>query len=110
MRHQYRQAHAARARPPSAAGRRSRAAPVATSSTGCSPARPTPHTPEPPIRSLAGYSAYLGEIPDRLWCQTAENEIEHVGKIEPGTLANLGTIQRDRSGVLTLTANSQARP
>lgn len=66
-------------------------------------------SPEPPIRHLAGYHAYLQGTPDRWWCQTAENEIEHIGKIEPGTLTNLGTIQRGRSGILTLTANSQAR-
>jgi hypothetical protein len=40
---------------------------------------------QPPIRDLAGYQVYLVAPPGRWWCQTAEDEIEYVGKVEPGT-------------------------
>ena len=49
--------------------------------------------PQSPIRDLAGYQAYLAALPSRWWCQTAEDEIEYVGEVEPGTLTNLGTVQ-----------------
>jgi hypothetical protein len=65
--------------------------------------------PEPPVQDLAGYQVYLETLPDRWWCQTAEDEIEYAGKVEPGTLTNLGTVQRGTSGIFTLTANSEAR-
>jgi hypothetical protein len=65
--------------------------------------------PQPPIQDLAGYRAYLETLPERWWCQTAEDEIEHAGMVEPGTLTNLGTIQRSPLGTFALTANSEAR-
>ncbi len=65
--------------------------------------------PQPPIRDLAGYQAYLEAMPSRWWCQPAEDEIDYVGTIEPGTLTNLGAIQRGPAGTFTLTANSEAR-
>src|SRR5487761_638608 len=66
-------------------------------------------SPQPPIESLSAYHAYLETVPDRWWCQTAEDEIEYAGKVEPGTLTNLGTVRRGPLGTFTLTANSEAR-
>jgi hypothetical protein len=65
--------------------------------------------PEPPIQDLAGYHAYLETVPGRWWCQPAEDAIDHVGKVEPGILTNLGTIQRSSAGTFKLTAASEAR-
>jgi SEC-C motif len=65
--------------------------------------------PQPPVRDLAGFHAYLAEVPDRWWSQVAEDEIEYVGKVEPGTLTNLGTIEWGDTGKFRLTTNSEAR-
>jgi hypothetical protein len=65
--------------------------------------------PESPIQDAARYRAYLESLPDRCWCQTADDLIEFVGKAEPGTLTVLGTVRRGPAGSLTLTANSEAR-
>lgn len=65
--------------------------------------------PEPPIRDLAGYRAFVEAAPGRWWCQPAEDAIDHIGSIEPGILTNLGTIRRGPAGALILTANSEAR-
>ncbi len=48
-------------------------------------------------------------MPDRWWSQVAEDEVEYVGKVEPGTLTNLGTIERGDAGKFRLTTNSEAR-
>jgi hypothetical protein len=65
--------------------------------------------PRRPIRDLAGFRAYLESVPDRWWSQTAEDEVEYVGKVEPGTLTNLGTIEWAVAGEFRLTANSEER-
>jgi hypothetical protein len=65
--------------------------------------------PRRPIRDLAGFRAYLESVPDRWWSQTAEDEVEYVGKVEPGTLTNLGTVEWAVSGEFRLTANSEER-
>jgi len=65
--------------------------------------------PEPPIQDLAGYRAHVEMAPARWWCQPAEDAIDHIGKVEPGILTNLGTVRRGPSGTFILTANSQAR-
>ena len=65
--------------------------------------------PQPPIHDLASYQAYLEAVPDRWWCQPAENEVQYIGEVEPGILTNLGTVQRGPSGAFTLIANSEAR-
>jgi hypothetical protein len=64
--------------------------------------------PEPPIQDLRGYNAYLAEVPSRFWTRTADDQIEYVGKIQPGRLTNLGTITRKPGGLL-VTANSVSR-
>jgi hypothetical protein len=58
---------------------------------------------------VAGFRAYLELVPDRWWSQTAEDEVEYVGKVEPGTLTNLGTIEWGVAGEFRLTANSEER-
>jgi hypothetical protein len=65
--------------------------------------------PRRPIRDVAGFRAYLELVPDRWWSQTAEDEVEYVGKVEPGTLTNLGTIEWGVAGEFRLTANSEER-
>jgi SEC-C motif len=61
------------------------------------------------IRDVAGFRAYLESVPDRWWSQTAEDEVEYVGKVEPGTLTNLGTIEWRVAGKFRLTAYSEER-
>jgi hypothetical protein len=79
------------------------AAAWATLENRCLPA------PQPPIQDAARHRAYLESLPSHCWCQTGEDQIEYVGKVEPGTLTNLGTIRSDPSGSFALTANSEAR-
>jgi hypothetical protein len=64
--------------------------------------------PEPPIRDLGGYNAYLAGLPARFWVRNSDDEIEHAGQAEPGRLTNLGTIRRRHGGFL-VTANSVRR-
>ena len=65
--------------------------------------------PQRPIRDLAGFHTYLAAVPDRWWSQVAEDEVEYVGKVEPGMLTNLGTIEWGDAGKFRLTTNSEAR-
>ena len=64
--------------------------------------------PQPPIRGVDGYYAYLETLPERLWTRNSPDEIEYAGQIQPGRLTNLGTIRRGVSG-FTVTANSVRR-
>ncbi len=64
--------------------------------------------PQPPIRGVDGYYAYLETLPERLWTRNSPDEIEYAGQIQPGRLTNLGTIRRGVSG-FTVTANSIRR-
>jgi hypothetical protein len=64
--------------------------------------------PEPPIRDLHGYDAYLAELPSRFWVRNSDTEIEYVGQVDPGRLTNLGTVRRTHRGFM-LTANSVRR-
>jgi len=71
--------------------------------------KPCLPAPEPPIRDVDGYNAYLAGLPARFWVRSsADDEIEHVGQAEPGRLTNLGTI-RHRHGGFLVTANSVRR-
>jgi hypothetical protein len=65
--------------------------------------------PQPPIRDLAGLQAYLAAAPDRWWTQVAEDQVEYVGKVEPETLTNLGTVEWAEGDEFRLSANSEAR-
>ena len=64
--------------------------------------------PQPPIRDVDGYYAYLETLPERFWTRNSPGEIEYAGQIQPGRLTNLGTIRRGVSG-FTVTANSVRR-
>lgn len=64
--------------------------------------------PQPPIRGVNGYYAYLQALPERFWTRNSPSEIEYAGRIQPGRLTNLGTIRRGVSG-FTVTANSVRR-
>lgn len=64
--------------------------------------------PEPPIRDLRGYHAYLTGLPSRFWVRNSDDEIEYVGQFRSGRLSNLGTIQHRRGGFL-VTAKSARR-
>ena len=64
--------------------------------------------PQPPIRDVNGYYAYLETLPERFWTCNSPGEIEYAGQIQPGRLTNLGTIRRSVSG-FTVTANSVGR-
>ncbi len=64
--------------------------------------------PQPPIRDVNGYYAYLETLPERFWTRNSPGEIEYAGQIQPGRLTNLGTIRRGVSG-FTVTANSVRR-
>jgi hypothetical protein len=64
--------------------------------------------PQPPIRDVDGYYAYLKTLPERFWTRNSPDEIEYSGQIQPGRLTNLGTIRRVVSG-FTVTANSVRR-
>jgi hypothetical protein len=64
--------------------------------------------PEPPVLDLAGYDAYVAGLPARFLTQTDDAEIECVGKLDDGRLANLGTVERNRHG-FTVTAKSVRR-
>jgi hypothetical protein len=64
--------------------------------------------PQPPIRDVDGYYAYLETLPERFWTRNSPDEIEYAGQIQPGRLTNLGTIRRGVSG-FTVTANSVRR-
>jgi hypothetical protein len=64
--------------------------------------------PQPPIRDVYGYYAYLETLPERFWTRNSPGEIEYAGQIQPGRLTNLGTIRRGVSG-FTVTANSVRR-
>ena len=64
--------------------------------------------PQPPIRDVNGYYAYLETLPERFWTRNSPDEIEYAGQIQPGRLSNLGTIRRGVSG-FTMTANSVQR-
>ena len=64
--------------------------------------------PEPPVRDLAGYDAFIAEVPSRFWSRNSETEIEYVGLLNGDRLTNLGTIVRTRRG-FQVTANSARR-
>jgi hypothetical protein len=64
--------------------------------------------PEPPVRDLAGYDAFIAGVPSRFWTRNSETEIEYVGLLDGGQLTNLGTIVRTRRG-FQVTANSARR-
>jgi len=64
--------------------------------------------PQPPIRDVDGYYAYLETLPERFWTRNSPGEIEYAGQIQPGRLTNLGTIRCGVSG-FTMTANSVRR-
>lgn len=64
--------------------------------------------PQPPIKDVNGYLAYLHSLPERFWTRNTPSEIEYGGQIQPGRLTNLGTIRRSVSG-FTVTANSVQR-
>jgi hypothetical protein len=64
--------------------------------------------PEPPLRDLADYDAYLAELPSRFWVRNSETEIEYAGEVDPGRLSNLGTVGRTRRGFVVI-ANSVRR-
>ena len=64
--------------------------------------------PQPPIRDVEGYYAYLESLPERFWTRNSPGEIEYAGKVQPGRLTNLGTIRRGASG-FTVNANSVPR-
>jgi hypothetical protein len=64
--------------------------------------------PQPPIRDVDGYYAYLETLPERFWTRNSPDEVEYAGQLQPGRLTNLGTIRRGVSG-FTVTANSVRR-
>jgi SEC-C motif len=70
--------------------------------------RPCLAPPQPPIRDVDGYYAYLESLPKRFWTRNSPGEIEYAGKVQPGRLTNLGTIRRRALG-LTVNANSVQR-
>jgi SEC-C motif len=70
--------------------------------------RPCLAAPQPPIRDVDGYYAYLESLPERFWTRNTLDEIEYAGKVQPGRLTNLGTIRR-RASCFTLNANSVRR-
>jgi SEC-C motif len=64
--------------------------------------------PQPPIRDVDGYYAYLKSLPERFWTRNSPGEIEYAGEMQPGRLTNLGTIRRGTPG-FTVSANSVRR-
>jgi hypothetical protein len=64
--------------------------------------------PEPPIRTARDYNAYVAGLPSRFWVRNSDDEVEYVGQLQPGRLANLGAIQRTSRGFV-VTANSVSR-
>jgi hypothetical protein len=64
--------------------------------------------PEPPVRDLADYDAYVAELPPRFWVRNSDTEIEYVGQVDANRLTNFGTVRRTRRGFV-LTANSVRR-
>ncbi len=70
--------------------------------------RPCLAPPQPPIRDVDGYYAYLKSLPERFWTRNSPGEIEYAGEVQPGRLTNLGTIRCDVSG-FTVSANSVRR-
>ncbi|HEY2576378.1 MAG TPA: SEC-C domain-containing protein [Streptosporangiaceae bacterium] len=70
--------------------------------------RPCLAPPQPPIRDIGGYYAYLQSLPKRFWTRNSPGEVEYVGQIQPGRLTNLGTIRRGVPG-FRVTANSERR-
>jgi hypothetical protein len=70
--------------------------------------RPCMARPQPPIRDVDGYYAYLKSLPGRFWTRNTLDEIEYAGKVQAGRLTNLGTIRRRASG-FTVNANSVRR-
>jgi hypothetical protein len=70
--------------------------------------RPCLAPPQPPIRDVDGYYAYLQSLPERFWRRTSPTVIEYAGELQRGRLTNLGTVRRGVSG-FTVTANSVRR-
>ena len=70
--------------------------------------RPCLAPPQPPIRDVDGYHAYLESLPERFWTRNSPSEIEYAGKVQPGRLTNLGTVRRSVSG-FTVNANCVRR-
>jgi hypothetical protein len=70
--------------------------------------RPCIPAPEPPVRDLAAYDAYVAGLPSRFWVQNSDTEIEYVGQVDANWLTNLGTVERTRRG-FKVTANSVGR-
>lgn len=70
--------------------------------------RPCVPAPEPPIRSMAGYDAYIADCPPRFWTRNDDGEIEYVGVSDADRLVNRGTVERTRKG-FKITANSVRR-
>ncbi|MGH3225513.1 MAG: SEC-C domain-containing protein [Streptosporangiaceae bacterium] len=70
--------------------------------------RPCLAPPQPPIRDVDGYYAYLESLPERFWTRNSPGEIEYAGRVQPGRLTNLGTIRRRASG-FTVNASSVRR-
>ena len=70
--------------------------------------RPCIPAPEPPVRDLADYDAYVVGLPSRFWTQNSDTEIEYVGRVDTNRLTNLGTVERTRWG-FKVTANSVRR-
>lgn len=70
--------------------------------------RPCISAPEPPVRDLAAYDAYVAGLPSRFWTQNSDTEIEYVGQVDANRLTNLGTVERTRRG-FKVTANSVRR-
>ena len=70
--------------------------------------RPCQPPPEPPIKDVDGYYAYLESLPERFWTRNTPDEVEYAGKLQRGRLTNLGTIRRGRTG-FTVNANSVRR-
>jgi hypothetical protein len=70
--------------------------------------RPCLAAPQPPIRDVDGYYAYLESLPERFWTRNTLHQIEYAGQVQPGRLTNLGTIRR-RASCFTLNTNSVRR-
>jgi hypothetical protein len=64
--------------------------------------------PEPPIRTVRDYDAYVAGLPSRCWVRLSDDEVEYIGKLQPGRLTNLGTIRRTSRGFV-VAANSVSR-
>lgn len=70
--------------------------------------RPCVPAPEPAVRSMADYDAYIADCPPRFWTRNDDDEIEYVGVSDADRLVNRGTVERTRKG-FKITANSVRR-